>query len=51
MASDFIIGCESVIIFYFRLVKILRDQTINKNILKFYAFTKVYFSVSIEKNR
>lgn len=39
MASNLIIGCESVIIFAFHLVKILQDHTMNKNILKFNAFT------------
>ena len=29
MASNLTIGCESVIIFYFHVVKSLRDQTIH----------------------
>lgn len=39
MASNLIIFCESVIILSFHLVEIFQDHTMNKNVLKFNAFT------------
>ena len=39
MASNLTIGCESVVILYFYLVKILQDHTITKTFQNFMLFT------------
>ena len=49
MASNLTISCESVTIFYFHLENILQDRIINKNISKFYTFTKYILALPWEK--